>query len=218
MRLVGAVKWYFMAEQHYFSSEPQGDFVPKSVSVELAGSRVQVLTASGIFSPAGVDKGTQILLDTVPLPRGNNLLDIGTGWGPITLSLALLRPDAQVFGVEVNQRSAELTRLNAQKLNLPHVQVFAPADLDPTLRFDTIWSNPPIRVGKEALHDILRTWLPRLAVGGNAFLVVQKNLGADSLQKWLETDLHVAEPAAFEVSRYATSKGFRILQVQRLAQ
>lgn len=195
---------------HYFSEEPAGDFTPKTLTVKLAGRAVQVLTAPGIFSPGGVDKGTQILLDEVPLPGGSRLLDIGCGWGPITLTLAMLVPEAQVFGVEVNSRSAQLTRMNAERLGLDNITVSTPEALDESLTFDTIWSNPPIRVGKEVLHEIMQTWLPRLAPGGNAYLVVQKNLGSDSLHKWL-----VQTFPELETSRYATSKGFRIIRVHR---
>lgn len=184
--------------------------MPQPVTVELAGRQVQVLTAAGIFSPGGVDKGTRILLDQAPEPQGKRMLDIGCGWGPITLSLALAAPEAQVYGVEVNSRSAKLTEMNAERLGLTNVTVAAPEAVDESLTFDTIWSNPPIRVGKEVLHGIMRTWLPRLAPGGAAYLVVQKNLGADSLQKWLADSF-----PDLEVGRYATSKGFRILQVRR---
>ena len=80
------------------------------------------------------------------------------------------------------------------------------------MRFAAIWSNPPIRVGKAALHDMLLTWLPRLEAGGTAYLVVQKNLGSDSLQRWLAQAL----PAGtFSVSRHASDKGFRVLAVTR---
>lgn len=201
-----------MSSAHYFSETPAGDFTPKPLAVELAGRQVTVVTAPGIFSPGALDKGTKILLDEVPAPSGQNLLDIGCGWGPITLSLAMLAPGAQVYGVEVNSRSAALTEMNAQKLGLTNVTVSSPDALDEALTFDTIWSNPPIRVGKEVLHSIMRQWLPRLAPGGNAYLVVQKNLGSDSLQKWLE-----AEFPQLETGRYATSKGFRILQVHNPA-
>lgn len=195
---------------HYFSEEPAGDFVPKTLTVELAGRSVQVLTAPGIFSPGGIDKGTRILLDEAPAPEGTRLLDIGCGWGPITLTLAMLAPEAQVYGVEVNSRSAQLTQMNAERLGLSNITVSSPEALDESLTFDTIWSNPPIRVGKEVLHEIMQTWLPRLAPGGNAYLVVQKNLGSDSLQKWL-----VQTFPELETSRYATSKGFRIIRVHR---
>lgn len=199
-----------MSSAHYFSENPTGDFLPQPLSVELDGRRVQVLTAPGIFSPGGVDKGTRILLDEAPAPQGARLLDIGCGWGPITLSLAMAAPDAQVYGVEVNSRSAKLTKMNAERLGLTNVTVATPEALDESLTFDTIWSNPPIRVGKDVLHGIMHTWLPRLAPGGAAYLVVQKNLGSDSLQKWLASEF-----PELEVGRYATSKGFRILEVRR---
>lgn len=199
-----------MTGSHYFSENPTGAFEPRPVPVELAGRQVSVLTAPGIFSPGGVDKGTRILLDQAPEPGGERLLDIGCGWGPITLTLAMLAPEAQVYGVEVNSRSAQLTRMNAERLGLGNITVSSPEALDESLTFDTIWSNPPIRVGKEVLHEIMQTWLPRLAPGGNAYLVVQKNLGSDSLQKWL-----VQTFPELETSRYATSKGFRILRVHQ---
>lgn len=206
-----------MSVEHYFSSDPQGDFTPNQVIVQLAGERVSVVTASGIFSPAGIDKGTAILLDEAPEPSGSTVLDIGTGWGPISLTLAKKLPQARVIGVEVNQRSAELTRMNAERLGLSNIEVFAPSDVPEDLQFDTIWSNPPIRVGKDVLHDILRTWLPRLAPQGRAYLVVQKNLGADSLQKWIAEELESVGTGTFEISRYGTAKGFRILEVVRSA-
>jgi len=70
-------------------------------------------------------------------------------------------------------------------------------------------------VGKTALHALLLTWLPRLAPGGTAYLVVQKNLGSDSLQRWLSTELEALEPGAFKVGRQATARGFRLLSVLR---
>ena len=205
-----------MSVQHYFSSDPQGDFTSRTITVELAGQHVSVLTASGIFSPAGIDKGTAILLDEVPEPQGNTVLDIGTGWGPLALTLAQKLPDARVVGVEVNHRSADLTRMNAQNLRLHNIEVYAPEDVPEEIFFDTIWSNPPIRVGKEVLHDILRMWIPRLAPNGHAYLVVQKNLGADSLQKWITGELESLYPHQFEVSRFATAKGFRIIAVHHV--
>jgi len=77
----------------------------------------------------------------------------------------------------------------------------------PEAVFDTIWSNPPIRVGKAALHDLLGAWLPRLAPAGEAWLVVQRHLGADSLAVWL------ADQGWGEVEKVASAKGFRVLRV-----
>ena len=174
-------------------------------------------TAGGIFSPDGVDKGTTILLAEAPPPaEEGNLLDIGCGWGPVALTLALRSPAAMVYAVDVNERSIDLTNDNAKALGLGNVRASTPDAVDPQLCFDTIWSNPPIRVGKEELHSILLMWLPRLAVGGNAYLVVQKNLGADSLQRWLTAELAQRFPeAGFKVSRDSTNKAFRVLRVTR---
>lgn len=200
-----------MESSHYFSS-PEGPFVPRQVEVELAGRQVSVSTAGGIFSPDGVDKGTAVLLREVPEPaRQGNLLDIGCGWGPMTLTMAMLAPQATVWAVDVNERARTLCARNAAALGLHNVEVAAPNDVPADVEFATIWSNPPIRVGKAVLHQILGSWLPRLAPQGQGWLVVQKNLGADSLQKWLTAELG----EAFSVDRPETSKGFRLLRVER---
>lgn len=202
-----------MDSQHYFSAAPSGPDRRRPLRVKLAGHDWELVTSGGIFSPDGVDKGTAILLSEVPPPSGSNLLDIGCGWGPLALTMALQAPQANVVAIDVNERSLELTRENARRLDLPNVTAALPDDVSPDISFDTIWSNPPIRIGKEALHELLLRWLPRLAPGGTAWLVVQKNLGADSLQRWLAGEL----PAGYDVGRAATAKSFRILRVQRSA-
>lgn len=201
-----------MESAHYFSAQPAGPFVRKPLTVELAGETRRLHTSSGIFSPDGIDKGTAILLAEAPAPSPQgNLLDIGCGWGPLALTMALRAPHAKVYAVDVNERCVALTNENARMLGLENVQASAPDAVDPALRFDTIWSNPPIRIGKDELHSLLLLWLPRLAPGGSAWMVVQKNLGADSLQRWLAAELD----ATFTVTREATSKSFRILRVRK---
>lgn len=202
---------------HYFSSQPSTPLKRRPLTVFLAGAERRLQTAGGIFSPDGVDKGTTVLLNEAPPPAtAGNLLDVGCGWGPIALSLALRSPAATVYAVDVNERSIDLTNDNARALGLRNVHASTPVAVDPALRFDTIWSNPPIRVGKEELHSILLMWLPRLADGGTAYLVVQKNLGSDSLQRWLATELAGRFPdAGFRVSRDSTHKAFRVLKVSR---
>lgn len=200
-----------MATSHYFSS-PQEPFQPRAVEVELAGRQVSVSTAGGIFSPDGVDKGTQVLLRGAPAPaQQGDLLDVGCGWGPMTLTMAMLSPQATIWAVDVNERARTLCRQNASALGLDNVEVCPPEEVPTDTEFSTVWSNPPIRVGKAVLHQILQQWLPRLATGGEAWLVVQKNLGADSLQRWLSAELG----AQYSVDRPQTSKGFRLLHVVR---
>jgi 16S rRNA G1207 methylase RsmC len=180
--------------------------------VNLNGSKTKVLTAGGVFSPEHIDQGTQVLL--THLDRANptgNFLDIGCGWGPIAIALALHSPKATIYAVDVNERSLELTKLNIKRLGITNVIVCKPEEVPEDIDFDEIWSNPPIRVGKVVLHEILELWINRLTAGGTARLVIQKNLGSDSLHKWLIKELS----SSFESTRIDTSKTFRVLKVTR---
>lgn len=203
---------------HYFTAEPASAAERRQFRVSLAGQEIIVETAPGVFCPDRVDIGTAVLLREVPAPPPTgNLLDIGTGWGPMALTLGLLSPDATIWAVDVNQRALALARDNAKRLGINSFHALAPDEVPADIRFGTIWSNPPIRVGKTALHAILLTWLPRLEPGGTAYLVVQKNLGADSLLHWLTNKLEATEPGAFMVCRHATARGFRLLSIHRNA-
>lgn len=203
-----------MSEEHYFSQTPQTKFKPKEIRVELAGHEVTVETAGGIFSPDHIDQGTAVLLAHLDrAPAGGNILDIGCGWGPIALALASQSPRATIWAIDVNDRSLQLTIANAQRLGLKNIKVMRPEEVPPNVTFSGIWSNPPIRVGKAELHSILNTWLPRLDLEAEAHLVVQKNLGADSLHRWLEAEL----PEAFSTIRLDTAKSFRVLRVKNRA-
>lgn len=176
--------------------------------VRLAGRELEVETASGIFSPGHIDDGTQVLLDEAPTPpQSGDLLDIGAGWGPLALTLALEAPDATVWAVDVNDRALDVLRRNADRLGLGNVRAVRPEQVPSEVRFAQIWSNPPIRIGKEALHQLMQDWLPRLEAGAEAWLVVQRNLGADSLQRWIAEQF-----APATVERAAVGKGYRILK------
>lgn len=202
--------------RHYFSGEPQGPEHRRTIEVDLAGRRVPVQTAAGIFCPDRLDLGTSVLLREAPdPPPTGRFLDLGCGWGPIALTLGLLAPEAEVWGVDVNQRALGLARDNAASLGLKRVHAVTATEVPSDVGFDLIWSNPPIRVGKQVLHELLLTWLPRLEPGGEAYLVVQRNLGADSLQTWLTGVLPDALGPGATVERYASAKGFRVLRVVR---
>lgn len=201
-----------MSGEHYFSSEPAGDFKPKTIRVNLLGNDYQLQTAGGVFSPDHLDTGTAMLIKHIDeAPVTGNLLDLGCGWGPIAIALALQAPEAVVWAVDVNQRSLELTKLNAAALGLKNVRACLVDDVPKDIEFTGIWSNPPIRVGKAELHKILQTWLPRLQSECEAYLVVAKDLGADSLLKWLQENM----PADLETTRIDSEKGFRILRTTK---
>lgn len=199
--------------EHYFSEQPTGELVTRELEVRLRGHDVAVTTANAVFSGDRLDKATRILLDDAPAPPASGaVLDLGCGWGPIALAFALDSPDLDVWAVDVNERALELTRANAARLGLDRVRAVTASEVPAGLEFDAIWSNPPIRIGKQALDELLAAWLPRLAPGGEARLVVGKHLGADSLQRRLADSLG----ADFAVERASTSGGFRILRIERL--
>lgn len=201
-----------MESDHYFSAAPSSPEHLRRIRVTLAGHDVEVSTAGGVFSPGHVDAGTGVLLaNTPPAPSQGDLLDLGCGWGPIALSLALQSPAATVWAVDVNERALDLVRRNADELGVPNVNAVLPQDVPGAVAFAGIRSNPPIRVGKNVLHDLMRTWIPRLAEHSDAWLVVQRNLGSDSLQRWLAATFD----SGYTVTRAATGRGFRVLTVRR---
>ena len=197
---------------HYFSEAPTSPDRRAWKTLTLRGKHFDVQVASGTFSPGGLDRGTAVLLNTVPdPPQTGVLVDVGCGWGPITLALASHSPDARVFAVDVNQRALDLTAHNATRAGLANVTVITPEKFPKDTAIDTLWSNPPIRIGKKALHELLTTWLHRLSPEGEAWLVVSKNLGAESLLRWIQTE-HDGEFAAQRVGR---DKGFHVIRVTK---
>jgi len=201
-----------MGSDHYFSASPSSAENLRRIRLTLAGRDVELTTAGGVFSPDRLDSGTGVLLaNTPPAPPGGQLLDLGCGWGPIALTLALQSPHATVWAVDVNERALDLVRRNAEELGLDNVNAALPDDVPDDVVFRTIRSNPPIRVGKNELHGLLERWLPRLDERSDAWLVVQRNLGSDSLQRWLAATL----TDGFSVHRAATGRGYRVLKVRR---
>jgi 16S rRNA (guanine1207-N2)-methyltransferase len=198
------------APEHYFTARPGAADEPRAIEVRLAGRTVSVNTSPGVFSRSRIDPGTAVLLGAVPAPPAGDLLDLGCGWGPIALTLGLRAPSARVWGVDVNQRALDLLGRNADEVGVGGVRACLPDDVPTGTRFSAIWSNPPVRIGKVALHDLLLRWLPRLSPGASAHLVVQRNLGSDSLQRWLTDELG---PGGFAVSRLTSQHGYRVLAV-----
>jgi 16S rRNA (guanine1207-N2)-methyltransferase len=193
--------------QHYFTGDPAAAHRPGVVQVVLGDRHFECATDSGVFSASRLDPGTRVLLDTVPPPPPEGqLLDLGTGYGPIALAMAARAPGATVWAVDVNNRALELCAANAQRAGLANVRCVPPDDPGLPASFAGLWSNPPIRIGKAALHSLLASWLARLASGAHAYLVVQRNLGADSLHRWLDGQ-------GWPATRIASRAGYRVLEV-----
>lgn len=195
--------------EHYFSTTPGADSRPRTVRLRMDGRVLELASDRSVFSADRLDPGTRVLLTEAPRPSGGVVLDLGCGYGPIACVTALRAPSALVWAVDVNERARDLTARNAAALGLAsRVRVGAPDDVPDGLLFDEIWSNPPIRIGKPALHALLLRWLPRLQPGGTAWLVVAKNLGSDSLQRWLVEQ-------GWDAVRHASVRGYRVLRVRR---
>jgi 16S rRNA G1207 methylase RsmC len=198
------------AREHYFSIDPQVAARPRELTVRLDGADLPVRTGAGVFSSGRLDPGTAVLLRAVPAPPAEgDLLDLGCGWGPIAITLARRSPRARVWAVDVNPRAVDLTRINAERLGLTGIRACPPEDVPADVSFAAIWSNPPIRIGKDPLHELLRRWIPRLAPSGTAHLVVQRNLGADSLHRWMAEEFG----PRLQVTKAAGAKGYRVLEL-----
>jgi len=197
---------------HYFSADPAAPEVRREIEFTVAGRGYRLTVASGVFSPGRLDPGTAVLLRKGDLPTAataGTFLDLGCGYGPIACVLASEAPQAVVHAVDVNSRARELTALNAGALGLAdRVRVAAPDEVPAGVTFDQIWSNPPTHVGKAELRALMERWLPRLAPDGVAWLVINRNLGGDSLHAWLVD-------SGWSVERIASQRGFRVLRVAR---
>ena len=195
-------------KSHYFEAQPAVPSRPRTVRLRLGGLDLELQADRGVFGSKGVDLGTIVLLKEAPAPPSSGeLLDLGCGYGPIAIVLARRAPDARVWAVDVNERALELTRANAAAADASNVTVAKPEEVPDDARFDAIYSNPPVRVGKRPLHELLLQWLPRLKPGAAAYLVVQRNLGSDSLATWLGQQ-------GFLVTRLKSKKGYRVLEVK----
>ncbi len=195
---------------HYFSADPGSVERRQSITVSVWGHDLRMQTASGVFAAGRLDLGTGVLFREVgPPSRPGTFVDLGCGYGVIGCALAVAVPEARVWAVDVNERALSLTADNAVSLGVgDRLTVARPDDVPADLELDELWSNPPIRIGKQALHELLLTWLPRLAPAGRAVLVVGKNLGADSLARWIAAQ-------GYDCVRLGSAKGFRVLEVRR---
>jgi 16S rRNA G1207 methylase RsmC len=191
--------------EHYFSADPSVPFTRAPVRARVWGHDLELESGSGVFAQGRLDIGTSVLLRETEPPGPGRYLDLGCGYGVIGLAIAVAQAGATVDAVDVNERALLLASDNAVSLGVADRYTAATPDRLPPASYDEIWSNPPIRIGKQALHALLLTWLPRLAPGGRAVMVVGKNLGADSLAAWLGEQ-------GYPTTKLASAKGFRVLE------
>ena len=196
-------------DEHYFTGDPTAPFARETFTCQVWGHELSLVSGAGVFSRGHLDHATAVLFRETEPPVQGRFLDLGCGYGVIGLAIARAVPLATVTAVDVNERAIALANENARALGLEGRFVACLPDAVPgDASYDEIWSNPPIRIGKQALHALLLQWLPRLVPGGRAVMVVGKNLGADSLQRWLGEQ-------GYPTARLASAKGFRVLESRR---
>ena len=193
-------------DEHYFSADPSSPYERERFTCEVWGHELDLVSGAGVFSRGHLDHATAVLFRETEPPAQGQFLDLGCGYGVIGLAIARAVPLATVTAIDVNERAIALANENARSLGVEGRFVACLPDAVPSnAAYDEIWSNPPIRIGKQALHELLLTWLPRLVPGGRAVMVVGKFLGADSLQRWLGEQ-------GYPTERLASAKGFRVLE------
>lgn len=181
---------------HYYSEKPQTAHDFEEWDFELKGKNFHFVTDSGVFSRETVDYGSRVLIDAFDweeLPEGP-ILDLGCGYGPIGLSISFAS-ERLVEMVDVNQRAVDLAQRNAQRNGIEKVEIHS-SYIYETLNHESyaaILSNPPIRAGKQVVHEILTEAYPRLKVGGTLTIVIQKKQGAPSAQKKMKDTFGNAE-------------------------
>ncbi|MSS83597.1 methyltransferase [Actinomycetaceae bacterium WB03_NA08] len=201
---------------HYFSQSPiAGADERHLVTFSTRGHDFQVWVAGQVFSAGRLDPGTAELLRAVPsLPSTGTFLDLGCGWGPVAITAGAESPQAEVWAVDVNPRAVALTADNAKVNSVDNVRAMDASEAYQEAQargtqFDVILSNPPVRVGKTAMQTMVKQWLDLLSPTGVAWLVMSKNLGADSFITWLGNQ-------GFQARKHSSRKGFRIIEVRCL--
>ena len=174
---------------HYFDEHPDVGSDRATVTLTVGDRPLLLATDRGVFSRGEIDAGTAVLLRKAPPPPPHGtILDLGCGYGPIALALASAVPRCRGLGGRRERARARARHRERGGERAANVTVSGADAVPDDVTFDAIYSNPPIRIGKDALHDLLTAWLPRLTPEGAAYLVVQRHLGADSLHAWLERE------------------------------
>jgi 16S rRNA (guanine1207-N2)-methyltransferase len=196
------------SSDHYFAERPASNTAPTTHEVKVRKMNLSLAGDRGVFNHGDLDWGTRVLIENADVPTGGVLLDLGCGGGAIAAALAMMRPDADIWAIDVNERARDVARRTMALNGITNVRIASPDEVPEDVRFEAIWSNPPIRIGKSELHLLLEHWLARLAPNGSADLVVHKNLGSDSLATWLGS-------IGYAVQRCTSKQGYRILHVNR---
>ncbi|MEK3719630.1 class I SAM-dependent methyltransferase [Paenibacillus sp. FSL H8-0034] len=196
--------------EHYYSQKPTAAHDLHQIQETLRGRTYTFVTDAGVFSKKGVDYGSKVLIESLQISEGSEILDVGCGYGPMGIAAAGLAIHGTVTMVDINERAVELARMNAERNRVTNVEIMQSDKLDAVMNrtFDVVITNPPIRAGKETVHQIFEQAHQVLRDGGSLWIVIQKKQGAPSAFAKLESLFaHVQE--------MGKDKGYRIIKAQK---
>jgi len=175
---------------HYFELDPSLASKEREITYFIDGRTIVLTSDNGVFSKDKIDEGSLALLKViVPLRLSGNILDLGCGYGPIGLTIALTSPNASLTLADINTRALALCDKNAKALGLSHRVTILHSDIYQNIegQFDSIVVNPPIRAGKIVTYSMYEGALTHLIDGGSLFIVIRKNQGAPSASSYIES-------------------------------
>ncbi len=191
---------------HYFSPRPASRHKEEMIRALLRGHLFVFLTDAGVFARGKLDRGTELLAESLALAPDANVLDLGCGYGVLGIVAATLAPNGRVVMTDVNERALDLAARNVRANAVPHAEVRSGALYEPVEgeAFDAIVCNPPIRAGKATVHAIVDGAPRHLKPGGVLWIVARTKQGAPSLHDRMASTFPEAEIVA-------RGSGYRVL-------
>lgn len=200
--------------EQYFSNNPQSKHNEKQIRTIVNGIELKLMTDSGVFSKDRVDFGSQRLIETfsenVNLEEGQSVLELGSGYGPILITLAKAHLNVDFTGVELNERAFELAKRNAELNKVGQIKWVLDDATTVELggQYDFVLTNPPIRAGKKTVHEFITHAYKQLKPNGSLWVVIQKKQGAPSLLNHMEDIFR-------NVTKVKQDKGYWILMSEK---
>lgn len=192
---------------HYFEYDKDLKSKEKEITVDINDVKFKFITDNGVFSKKGLDFGTRTLLSSLNIDNiKGDVLDLGCGYGPIGIYIKKTT-NSNVTMIDINKRSVELSKKNASLNNVDVNVIESDKYENVTGKFDYIISNPPIRVGKKILYELLFEAKNYLKEKGQLWIVVNKDQGAKSLVEDLKTE--------YQVKVINKNKGFYVICASR---
>ncbi len=174
-----------MAE-HYYTNSPTSEHEERSFRAVFAGRVLAFDTDAGVFSKQHVDPGSELLCKALPDTLGMRVLDMGCGWGAMTIMTLARFPKAQVTMADVNERALALAVSNVAKNRMEATAILSDGFEKVEGEFDAVITNPPIRAGKAVIYKMFEDAKAHLVSGGALYLVIRKQQGAPSALKFLK--------------------------------